>query len=107
MTVQPFLLFHSGTFCSVRHDIFGHFFFELEVLKGNFRILRAKGYNKCFEIVGASLVKFSLGPDNDGVTAWGWSGPNLVSRAVAADVERAHPDRHVEDLSKTRLIVSR
>ena len=41
------------------------------------------------------------------MTAWGWSGPNLVSRAVAADVERAHPDRHVEDLSKTRLIVSR
>ena len=41
------------------------------------------------------------------MTAWGWSGPNLVSRAVSADVERAHPDRHVEDLSRTRLIVSR
>ena len=40
----------------------------------------------------------------DGVTAWGWHGPNYVSPAVKNDVAHSKPN---SDLSKSRIIVSR
>ena len=37
----------------------------------------------------------------DGVTAWGWKGPNYVSKVVHQDVEHNHPTEH-RDLALSR-----
>eukprot|EP00095_Tigriopus_kingsejongensis_P000748 maker-scaffold273_size229271-snap-gene-1.26 protein:Tk00748 transcript:maker-scaffold273_size229271-snap-gene-1.26-mRNA-1 annotation:"inositol monophosphatase 3" len=42
----------------------------------------------------------------DQVTAWGWAGPNYVSRVVQEDVKNNNPSAH-RDLSQSRIIVSR
>ena len=39
-------------------------------------------------------------------TAWGWAGPNYVSKVVREDVEKNHPNDH-RDLGTSRIIVSR
>ncbi|TRY79927.1 hypothetical protein TCAL_07065 [Tigriopus californicus] len=42
----------------------------------------------------------------DGVTAWGWAGPNHVSQSIAEDVKRSQTQSDT-DLSQSRIIVSR
>jgi hypothetical protein len=38
------------------------------------------------------------------VTAWGWAGPNIVSKTVEEDLKGSAA---LQDLSKARIIVSR
>lgn len=66
----------------------------------------------CVAVKGRPIIGVIHKPFDD-ITAWGWSGPNYVSQQVSKDLEDlkarlGDQDVHKhQDLSKTRIIVSR